>query len=563
MDIVSKYTCDDSPFLIITHSSGEFIRDRVKLSFPGKPQEDAREHAIFLDERYHTAFFDRLYQDINNGQAYIVFGHCQIKATCFQKAMSGFLESKAANELKDTLFNIQDNGSNRHILNLMDLYILYLQNKPFKIDVHDFLQCFAQNAFDWILGKGLHVLLHSVNKHLECSIKDAIMTQKDFYRYLIILGGSVDIYSWYLQIRHASVTRRVRALFDCCRETEYVKMDVQLTILTGNESLLSFILNHYPYAKTLKDDATYYRLHILNQVLFGSSVRQAKLDVCLSCTGPSLTHGNISDKVKMMLLEVLLTDDEQINRVLVKRYESELLPLIPNMMKRLESICKDLSYTPTIYDIIRCQLHTRRSYLEIASELGYESIVKLLLPTTDVNYTCTQTNVLSKHYSSYSIVMAAMKGQTTIVDLLLRHGANKDARSESGCSSLMLASSYGHLDTVNLLLDRNVKVNVQNFLLNTALMYASRKGHTEIVVSLLSNGSDPNITGQNGETALMEASANGHLEIVEILLNENASIGIADWIGVTALIKAAQNKHQQIVKLLTTRNAPVSSRTHN
>jgi hypothetical protein len=48
MDIVSKYTCDNSPSLIITRSSAEFIRDRVKLSFPGKPQEDAREQAIFL-----------------------------------------------------------------------------------------------------------------------------------------------------------------------------------------------------------------------------------------------------------------------------------------------------------------------------------------------------------------------------------------------------------------------------------------------------------------------------------------------------------------------------------
>jgi hypothetical protein len=75
MDIVSKYTCDDSPSLIITHSSAEFIRDRVKLSFPSEPQKFAGEHVIFLDERYHIAFFDRLYHDINNGQAYIVFVH--------------------------------------------------------------------------------------------------------------------------------------------------------------------------------------------------------------------------------------------------------------------------------------------------------------------------------------------------------------------------------------------------------------------------------------------------------------------------------------------------------
>ena len=571
MDIVSQYTCNDSPSLIITHSSCEFIRDRIQLSFPGEPQEDAREHAIFLDERYHTAFFDRLYQDINNGQSYLVFGHSQFKATCFQTAMSEFLESKAANEIKHTLFNVQDNATNRHILNLFDLYILFLQNKPIKIDVHDFLRCFAQNSFHWILGKGLHVILHTVYKHLERFIKDEIMAHKDFYRYLIILGGSVDIYSWYLQIRRESTVWGLGVLFDCCSETEYVKMDFQLTVLTGNESLLSFILNHYPCAKTLKADVTYHRLLTLYWVLCGSSIREVKLNnfwkklfsYMRNYTEPSLTHRNYLHWVTMVIYQGLLTDDEQINRVLVKRFESELLPLLQRGIEHYESIFNDVSYTPTMHDVARCTLDTTRSYLEIASELGYESLVKLLLTTTDVNYTCTQTNVLSKHKSSYAIVMAAMHGQTTIVDILLRHGANKNACSESGCTTLILASSYGHLDTVNLLLDRKVKVNVQNSLLNTALIYASRKGHQEIVVSLLSNGSDPNIKGQNGQTALIEASANGHLEIVEILLNENALIDISDGIGVTALMKAAHNKYHQIVKLLTTRHASVSLPTNN
>jgi hypothetical protein len=45
-------------------------------------------------------------------------------------AMSEFLESKAASELKHTLFNIQDNATNRHILNLIDIWILFVQNKP-------------------------------------------------------------------------------------------------------------------------------------------------------------------------------------------------------------------------------------------------------------------------------------------------------------------------------------------------------------------------------------------------------------------------------------------------
>jgi hypothetical protein len=90
MDIVSQYTFNDSPSLIITHSSGEFIRDRVKLSFPGEPQEDAREHAIFLDERYHTAFFDRLYQDINNGQSYLVLVIVNSKQHVFKQQCRNF-----------------------------------------------------------------------------------------------------------------------------------------------------------------------------------------------------------------------------------------------------------------------------------------------------------------------------------------------------------------------------------------------------------------------------------------------------------------------------------------
>jgi hypothetical protein len=62
--------------------------------------------------------------------------------------------------------------------------------------------------------------------------------------------------------------------------------------------------------------------------------------------GPSLTYQNTSHWIQMGIYQYLLTDDEQINRVLVKRYESELLPLLQRR-ERLESEFNDL----TMYDI--------------------------------------------------------------------------------------------------------------------------------------------------------------------------------------------------------------------
>jgi hypothetical protein len=58
----------------------------------------------------------------------------------------------------------------------------------------------------------------------------------------------------------------------------------------------------------------------------------------------------------MIIYQGLLTDDEQINTVLVKRYESELLPLLQRKREHLESIFNDLPYVPTMYAVARFQL---------------------------------------------------------------------------------------------------------------------------------------------------------------------------------------------------------------
>ncbi|KIJ16635.1 hypothetical protein PAXINDRAFT_49612, partial [Paxillus involutus ATCC 200175] len=66
---------------------------------------------------------------------------------------------------------------------------------------------------------------------------------------------------------------------------------------------------------------------------------------------------------------------------------------------------------------------------------------------------------------------------TSIVKLLLRKGADVDARDDHSNTSLHLASKAGHLEVVQLLLEKGVDPHVQNTDLHTPLDLARIEGH--------------------------------------------------------------------------------------
>ncbi|RVE71447.1 hypothetical protein OJAV_G00051770 [Oryzias javanicus] len=119
--------------------------------------------------------------------------------------------------------------------------------------------------------------------------------------------------------------------------------------------------------------------------------------------------------------------------------------------------------------------------------------------------------------------VAALHGHSALAAMLIRRGANINARTNQSKTPLHLASQNGHLQVVRLLLECNAKLNKKDCHGNTPLMQACLSGHLETVSMLLQSNAMVNTTNLQGNTALHEAVQGGHLALVETLLRGGAS----------------------------------------
>jgi ankyrin repeat protein len=83
---------------------------------------------------------------------------------------------------------------------------------------------------------------------------------------------------------------------------------------------------------------------------------------------------------------------------------------------------------------------------------------------------------------------AAGEGHTHIVQALLAHGADVNAKNKFGCTALMMAAVEGHADIVQALLSQGADVNAKDNDGYTALLAAEQMGHKEIVRMLKKDG---------------------------------------------------------------------------
>ncbi|KAM9375993.1 ankyrin repeat domain-containing protein 27 [Pholidichthys leucotaenia] len=122
--------------------------------------------------------------------------------------------------------------------------------------------------------------------------------------------------------------------------------------------------------------------------------------------------------------------------------------------------------------------------------------------------------------------VAALHGRTPLATLLIRHGANVNARTNQSATPLHLASQNSHVKVVRFLLECNAKLNKKDHYGNTPLIHACLRGNLETASILLQSNALVNMANLQGNTALHEAVRGGHLCLVELLLRGGASAGI-------------------------------------
>ena len=87
-----------------------------------------------------------------------------------------------------------------------------------------------------------------------------------------------------------------------------------------------------------------------------------------------------------------------------------------------------------------------------------------------------------------ALMIAALRGYSEIVRILLSHGASVNARDSEGNFAIHLAAEHGHLECVKLLMDKKCYANVGNIHYHNPLMIAAAKGDIHIVNHLLDKG---------------------------------------------------------------------------
>ena len=164
--------------------------------------------------------------------------------------------------------------------------------------------------------------------------------------------------------------------------------------------------------------------------------------------------------------------------------------------------------------------------------------------------------------------MAALNSaKAGVLEALIRHGAEVDARTTRGETPLHWAVGAGRshvydLAILKVLLDNGADVNARNRDGDTPLHLASFDKDPGIVGALLGRGANTSARNGDGDTPLLMAVKGGRSpEVVELLLRDGAEVDARNSVGDTALLVAARDgPGRGIMKLLVRYGADAGAR---
>lgn len=180
-----------------------------------------------------------------------------------------------------------------------------------------------------------------------------------------------------------------------------------------------------------------------------------------------------------------------------------------------------------------------------------------------------------------SLHLACSNKNANIVGKLLKAGANPDSPKWTGETPLMTCANTGTLDAIHLLLAHGADVNAKESKENqTALMWAAAEKHSDVVSILVETGADvnatskvfaqpepftvkvPNIFGSSyphtlrfpktrgGFSALQFAAQQGDIDSTQSLLDGGADIDYATEEEGSALVIATAAGHEELAMFL-------------
>ncbi|XP_044742473.1 ankyrin-3-like [Chrysoperla carnea] len=220
---------------------------------------------------------------------------------------------------------------------------------------------------------------------------------------------------------------------------------------------------------------------------------------------------------------------------------------------------------------VNAQTKNGETTLHIATQNGYVQIVEALLKhKADVNASDVYGKTALHLTATLSDFKDSFRSRTDedpnvnskgeIAKLLLNQGANADAQTKNGVTTLHIATQNGYAQVVEVLLEYNANVNSRVKSDITPLHLSAQRGDEEISKMLLNKGANLDAKQKNGITALHIATLKGHKEIVKLLLERGAKVDSKGKRDITPLHLGAQEGHQEIIETILKFGADINSR---
>ena len=156
------------------------------------------------------------------------------------------------------------------------------------------------------------------------------------------------------------------------------------------------------------------------------------------------------------------------------------------------------------------------------------------------------------------LLRAVAKGESDKVEKLLerrwfRRAVNPNIAGYGGTTALMDATMNDYFYIARLLIKNGADVNARDNHRNTALIKVAGYGNIVATKLLIENGADVNAKDDLGWTALMHAAYFGHMGAAELLIENGADVNAKDNDGWTVLmytVNSGSAKRDLIIKML-------------
>jgi ankyrin repeat protein len=133
---------------------------------------------------------------------------------------------------------------------------------------------------------------------------------------------------------------------------------------------------------------------------------------------------------------------------------------------------------------------------------------------------------------------------------IIEKGEDINAERDHNKETLLhLAAKKGYTKAVKLLIDNHANINAREFMELTPLHLAVIEGKTETVTLLIANGADLNAMSCYLSTPLWNAAGGGKVEITKLLLEKGADVNAKTKEGYTPLQAALTSlKYERFMK---------------